>query len=231
MVNEPEVELFISYRGADKLWVRVVPLQPGRHSLTCWVLSVVDARYGSPREGQEIYHHRDGRISQAPYRFFEDAGLVFGLPVRNISWRIIRRVRTATEECRYQGFDTTRRQLTNHIFQASTADIARLMMLRSQPLCREFGARLVLQIHDELLFEIPGSRRRLMKFVRAAVKVLEQRPTADFSVPITVGPKIGKRFGDLHELERWEYAAPWHVRAWRRAARQIRQWPRRWRRG
>jgi DNA polymerase I-like protein with 3'-5' exonuclease and polymerase domains len=224
MVTEPELELFISYRGADKLWVRVVPLQPGRHTLTCWVKSVVDAKYDSPRRGQEIYHHRDGRISQAPYRFFNDSHLVFGLPVRNIPWRIIRRVRTATEECRYQGFDTTRRQLTNHIFQASTADIARLMMLRSQPLCREFRARLVLQIHDELLFEVPGSKRRLMQFVRAATKVLEQPPTADFAVPITVGPKIGKRFGELSELERWEYTSAWHVRVWKHSAKAVRQW-------
>lgn len=231
MVTEPEVELFLSYRGADKLWVRVVPLQPGRHTLTCWVKSVVDAKYDSPRRGQEIYHHRDGRISQAPYRFFDDAKLIFGLPVRNISWRIIRRVRTATEECTYQGFDTTRRQLANHIFQGSTADIARLMMIRSQPICRDFGARLVLQIHDELLFEVPGSQRRLMQFVRAAAKVLQQPPTPDFAVPITVEPKIGRRFGELRELERWEYASPWHVRMWRQWVRLVHRWIERWRSG
>lgn len=229
MVNEPEVELFVSYRGADKLWIRVVPLEPGRHTLTCWVKSVIDAKYDSPRRGQEIYHHQDGRISQAPYRFFDDSGLVFQLPVRNISWRIIRRVRTASEECRYEGFDKTRRQLTNHIFQASTADIARLMMLRSQPLCREFGARLVLQIHDELLFSVPGTQRRLMQFVRAASKVLEQPPTPDFSVPITVGPKIGTKFGELRDLERWEYMSPWPVRWWRHSAQAVRLWLKNWR--
>jgi DNA polymerase I-like protein with 3'-5' exonuclease and polymerase domains len=224
MVNEPEVELFLSYRNADKLWVRVVPLQPSRHTLCCWVLSVIDAKYGSPRRGKEIYHHVDGRISHAPYRFFDDASLVFGLPVRNISWRLIRRVRTQREECTYQGFDVTRRQLTNHIFQASTADVARRMMLRTQPVCRDFGARLALQIHDELLFEVPGSQRQLMKFVRQAARVLEQPPTANFAVPITVGPKIGTSFGSLRELERWEIASPWPVRLWRQTKRTVSSW-------
>jgi hypothetical protein len=37
-----------------------------------------------PNEGQEIYHHTAGRISQAHYRFFDDGGLIFRLPVRNI---------------------------------------------------------------------------------------------------------------------------------------------------
>lgn len=224
MVTEPEVELFLSYRGADKLWVRVVPLGASRHTLTCWVLSVVDAKYDSPRKGQEIYHHRDGRISQAHYRFFEDEQLIFKLPVRNISWRLIRRVRTKREECRYQGFDTTRRQLANHIFQGSTADVARIMMLRSLPLCCRYGARLLLQIHDELLFEVPGNQRRVMQFVREAVKVLQTPPTVDFTVPIVVEPNVGRRFGELRELELWEYAAPWPVRWWRLSWRTARTW-------
>lgn len=225
MVNEPELELFLSYRGADKLWVRVAPLGASRHTLTCWVKSVIDAKYDSPRLGQEIYHHRDGRISQAPYRFFDDDQLIFKLPVRNIPWRLIRRVRTACEECRYQGFDTTRRQLANHIFQGSTADVARLMMIRSQPLCREFGARLLLQIHDELVFEVPGNERRVMQFVRAAVKILQLPPSPEFSVPIVVEPKIGKRFGELRELELWEYAAAGPLRWWRHLTRWARsQW-------
>jgi DNA polymerase I-like protein with 3'-5' exonuclease and polymerase domains len=216
MVNEPEVELLLSYRGADKLWVRVVPLSSSRHTLTCWVKSVVDARYDSPRHGQEIYHHQDGRISQAYYRFFEDNNLIFGLPVRNISWRLIRRVRTKDGESRYQGFDKVRRQLTNHIFQGSTADIARIMMLRSKPVCNKFQGRLLLQIHDELLFEVPGSPRQVMRFIKAMSQVLEEQPTADFRVPIVVEPKMGVRFGELRDVKRREYSANWLVFAWNR---------------
>lgn len=198
MVNEPEVELFVSYRGADKLWLKVVPLRPNRHTLTCWVLSAVDAKYGSKNEGLEIYHHEDGRISQAPYRFYDESKLIYRLPVRNISWRLIRRVRTRTEEAAYDGYDKTWRQLFNHVAQGGTADIAKLMMLRSQSVCERFHARLLLQIHDELVFEVPDDR--LAEFADRITRVLSLPPTDNFRVPIVVEPKVGKRFGELKEL-------------------------------
>ena len=119
------------------------------------MLRVIDARKGSPNQGQEIYEHRVGRISKAPCRFFKDEYLVFGLPVSNIPWRLIPRVRTRTEEAEYEGFDRTWWQLFNHVAQGGTADIAKIMMLRSASVCSRFKARLILQIHDERVFEAP----------------------------------------------------------------------------
>ncbi len=198
MVSEPEVELFVSYRGADKLWLRVIPLQPKRHTLRCWVLSAIDAKYGSRNEGKEIYHHADGRISQLPYRFLQDSKLIYRLPVRNISWRLIRRVRTRTEEAEYDGYDKTWRQLFNHTCQGGTADIAKLMMIRSQAICDQFSARLLLQIHDELVFEVPD--KLLREFTTKINHVLTLPPQGNFRIPIVVELKIGKRFGELKEL-------------------------------
>jgi hypothetical protein len=77
------------------------------------------------------------------------------IPVRGIAWRSVRRVRTASEWAFYEGFDRTARRLFNHIAQGNTSDIVKLMMLRSIPVCRQFGARLLLQVHDELVFEVP----------------------------------------------------------------------------
>jgi hypothetical protein len=198
MVTEPEVELFISYRGADKLWVRVVPLRPNRHTLTCWVLSVIDAKYGSKNEGLEIYHDRDGRISQFPYRFFNDSSLIYRLPVRNISWRLIRKVRTKEEEALYDGYDKTWRQLFNHVAQGGTADIVKLMMIRCKQLCSQYAARLLIQIHDELVFEVPDEQS--IEFALQAQKLLSEPPIAGFDIPIVVEPKIGKRFGEMKGL-------------------------------
>ena len=151
-----------------------------------------------------------GRISNAPYRFFEDQQLVFRLPVRNIPWRLIRRVRTRTEEAAYEGFDRTWRQLFNHLAQGGTADIAKTMMLRSASICSRFDARLILQIHDELVFEVP--KRRAEEFTRAMNTVLLQPPTADFKVPIALEAMRGSRFGELRVLRPAELSRFWIVR-------------------
>ncbi len=217
MARRSVVDLFLSYRHADKLWVRVVPLKANRHTLTCWVLRVVDARYGSPNEGLEVYHYQAGRISQAPYRFFEESGMVFRLPVRNVSWRLIRRVRTPREEAVYEGFDRVRRQLFNHICQGGTADVAKLMMLRADPICRAFGARPLIQIHDELVFEVPA--RRADRFARRMKRTLEEPPTPDFRVPIVVEPKAGDRFGELAKLGPEVLSPYWVQRVWHRLRR------------
>jgi DNA polymerase I-like protein with 3'-5' exonuclease and polymerase domains len=222
MGTRSQVDLFISYKGADKLWVRVVPLRPNRHTLTCWVLRVIDARYGSQNEHMEIYNSTVGRISQAPYKFFQDGHLVFRLPVRNIPWRMIRRVRTGREEARYEGFDKTWRQLFNHVAQGGTADIVKTMMVRAQPVCAQFDAHLLLQIHDELVFEVP--KRRSAEFSRAMRRVLLAPPTNDFRVPIVVEPSAGTRFGDMvllgpAVLSDYRLVRLWHgwiVPFWRR---------------
>lgn len=43
----------------------------------------------------------------------------------------------------------------NHLIQGGSADIVRQAMLRLNDMLPEFGARMLLQIHDELLFEFP----------------------------------------------------------------------------
>ena len=211
MVSENEIEINLAYSNADKLWVRVIPLRPDRHTLTCFVVSVIDAKKGSPNKGLEIYHHQVGWISKdTSYRFFDDSGLLFRLPIRNISWRNIRKVRTRKEEAVYEGFDKTRRSLFNHLCQGGTADIAKTMMIRSQPVCEKFDAHLILQIHDELVFEVP--MKQSGKFTRMMKKVLERPPTEDFRVPIVVEPKIGTSFGQMRELSPTELSDWWFVR-------------------
>jgi len=99
---------------------------------------------------------------------------------------------------RYAGFDKTARQLFNHIAQAGTADLVKAMMLRVQPLCRRFDARLILQVHDELVFEVPEmSGDRWRAFLSALKQTLRQPPTPDFRVPVGIEVKMGRRFGDM----------------------------------
>src|SRR5262245_51460787 len=138
-------------------------------------------------------------MSRLRYRFFDPPEpLQYRLPVRNVAWRSIRRVRTAQETARYQGFDKTARQLFNHVAQAGTADLVKAMMLRVQPLCRRFGARLILQVHDELVFEVPEvPRGRWRSFLSGLRRTLRTPPAPDFRVPVNIEVKIGRRFGEL----------------------------------
>jgi hypothetical protein len=199
MVTKPQVEIFMSYKSADKLWLKVIPIHPDRHVLTCWILSAVDAGRSSSNKGLEIYHHSDGRISQLPYKLFRDGQLIFRLPVRNIPWSNIRRIRTPSEEAQYDGYDKTWRQLLNHMFQGGTADISKIMMMRTEPICCRFNARLLLQIHDELVFEAP--KRHIAEFTRSIYRTLQEPPAEDFKVPIVLSPKTGLRFGELHKVK------------------------------
>ena len=172
-----------------------MPLEPSRRVLTTFVRKAWNAR-----TGRLIYDHRRGRLSPRDYALFDNAKLQYRLPVRNWGWRSIRRVRARGEEAAYEGFDATARSAFNFICQGGTADVAKLMMLRARPVCAEFGARLLIQIHDELVFEAP--RGRAAEFVRAMWRVLEQPPAPSFRIPIVVEPKWGPRFGELTKLKR-----------------------------
>ena len=85
----------------------------------------------------------------------------------------------------------------NFICQGGTADVCKLMMLRSRKVCRQFGVRLLNQIHDELVFEVPKDNANA--FFTAMMIVLQEPPTPDFKVPIKVEAKRGERFGELQE--------------------------------
>jgi len=194
LVTEPRAKILISHKDNDACWLEVVPLEPSLRVLTCFLLRAWNAK-----TGKLIYDHQRGKLTTRRYRLFEDAEMQYLLPVRNIGWRSIRRVRVRGEEAMYEGFDATARTAFNFICQGGTADICKLMMLRAQPACQHFGARLLIQIHDELVFEVPTDKTTT--FLGAMKGVLEQSPTPDFKVPIVVEPKRGMRFGDLVELK------------------------------
>lgn len=193
MVSEPFVRLFIHYKRGDSYWVDCVPLRPGLRTLTTYTLQVVHAQ-----SKRLIYDHRRGPLvrDRSRYRFFADEGkLVFLLPVRNWSWRNIRRVQACGEEATYEGFDATARSLFNAVCQGGTADLVKLMMLRCREACKSFAATMPLQIHDELVFEVPTEMAEA--FIPAMKEVLEMPPCVGFTTPIQVGVKSGKAFGEM----------------------------------
>jgi hypothetical protein len=97
------------------------------------------------------------------------------------------------------------------------------MMLRMRHLSRHFDAPLILQVHDELVWECPEGRAA--PFLRAVKAVLERPPSRDFAVPIRVSLKWGRRFGELAEIE-----GPPRLTAIERVCLAARPWRRRLRR-
>ncbi len=84
----------------------------------------------------------------------------------------------------------------NTPIQGSGADIVKRAMLAIDKRIRDEGlaARLVLQVHDELILECPRS-----EIDRVQALLMEEMPTAvPLSVPLRVSVETGERWGDMH---------------------------------
>ena len=94
------------------------------------------------------------------------------------------------------------RAAINHPIQGTAADVIKIAMIRLAPRLAEAGltARLVLQVHDELLMEVPNGE--VNRLVPILVDTMEGALKLD--VPLTVDVKSGPR---------WDEMKPWSARA------------------
>ncbi len=88
------------------------------------------------------------------------------------------------------------RQAINAPLQGGAADIIKRAMVKLPKALREAGlsAKLLLQVHDELLFEAPDNETR--KVAKLAQEVMQNAVT--LSVPLVVETGIGKNWGEAH---------------------------------
>ncbi|MDP2664885.1 MAG: DNA polymerase, partial [bacterium] len=85
------------------------------------------------------------------------------------------------------------RAAINHPIQGSAADIMKLAMVNVYEAIPEQKARMILQIHDELLFEVPsGTMRKTLEEIR---EIMEK--AFPLEVPLTIDVSIGKNWGEL----------------------------------
>ncbi len=87
----------------------------------------------------------------------------------------------------------------NTPIQGTAADILKLAMGRIiKGLSDRLWIRPILQIHDELVFEVPENKvNESVNFVK---ECMEQQPFEEFDVPIIAEAEAGKTFGTLHEI-------------------------------
>ena len=80
----------------------------------------------------------------------------------------------------------------NTPIQGTAADLMKLAMVKLFPRLREMGARMLLQVHDELVFEVPPHE---LNDVRAMVK-REMEGVRKLNVPLVVDTGTGDNWRD-----------------------------------
>lgn len=84
----------------------------------------------------------------------------------------------------------------NYRIQGTAADFLKLKMLQLVELLRNTGIKLLLQVHDELVFKVPKSQKHVIKDI---VSLMEDHTT--FSVPLTCSVAYGKNWYDKHKIK------------------------------
>ncbi|MEQ8935100.1 MAG: DNA polymerase I [Amphiplicatus sp.] len=92
------------------------------------------------------------------------------------------------------------RQAINAPLQGSAADIIRRAMIRMPKALKESGlsARMLLQVHDELIFEAPKAEAQKVGDIVSGVMSKAHHPAVDISVPLVVEAKAGKNWDEAH---------------------------------
>jgi DNA polymerase-1 len=92
------------------------------------------------------------------------------------------------------------RAAINAPIQGSAADIIRRAMIRIAPRLEveRLGAKMLLQVHDELLFEVPEEEAEATRPVIAEVMRSAPLPAVQLRVPLEVEANTGMSWADAH---------------------------------
>ncbi len=91
------------------------------------------------------------------------------------------------------------RQAINAPIQGAAADIMRRAMIKMpDAIAGVEGARLLLQVHDELVFEVPETQADALIDIVVPTMESAHRPAIDISVPLLVEAKAAKNWNDAH---------------------------------
>ena len=99
-----------------------------------------------------------------------------------------------------QAFALARRQAINTMIQGSAADIIKLAMLAvdNDTELASMHARLLLQVHDELLLEVPEEKAQAAGARTAALMAAVAPAGAELSVPLAVDWGVGRNWAEAH---------------------------------
>lgn len=92
-------------------------------------------------------------------------------------------------------------KLPNHLIQGAGADVIKFAMVQMQPLLRYRKSRLVLQVHDELLFYLSDEEEHLVDELRA---VMESIYKPFNGMKLTTSASISKHSWSHWDASRWQ---------------------------
>jgi DNA polymerase-1 len=91
--------------------------------------------------------------------------------------------------------EAAERMAINMPVQGTSADIIKIAMinLAGEMAKRKLAGKMLLQVHDELVFEVPEGEMETMR--NLAVEVMEA--AVKLNVPLKVDTKAGKNWGEM----------------------------------
>ncbi len=94
------------------------------------------------------------------------------------------------------------RAAINAPIQGSASEVMRLAMIRLDEKLsdqKSINSKMLLQIHDELIFEVPKKEEKLMvKLIKSEMTSVVKSDYHSFSTPLTVDINVGDNWGMLH---------------------------------
>ena len=94
------------------------------------------------------------------------------------------------------------RAAINAPIQGSASEVMRLAMIRLDKKLsdqKNINSKMILQIHDELIFEVPKKEEKAMvKLIKSEMTSVVQSDYHSFSTPLTVDINVGDNWGMLH---------------------------------
>lgn len=90
-----------------------------------------------------------------------------------------------------------RRVLINYPIQGSAADLMKMAMvqIKKQILDKDPSIKMLLQIHDDLVFEVPDKKEKVDELIKNVKEIMCN--VYPLSVPVEVDVKIGKNWGEM----------------------------------
>jgi DNA polymerase I len=131
-------------------------------------------------------------------REYMDATVQFAKDNGYVQTLFGRRIHTPEINAKGPAAGFAKRAAINAPIQGTAADIIRRAMIRMPDAIRDLDAKMLLQVHDELLFEVAADA--VDPLIKAARSIMEgaAHPAVHLSVPITVDAGQGTNWAEAH---------------------------------